>query len=181
MIDERYSLRGNTFVVELVVTEEVFLSEPLHRGVVHDAQKTRQDGFANFFGKRLSFRGIFLAMTFGAMAKNFMEKDGSGSASQKGRSNRRLVDGRDDKPFELLAHGRLGGKHSFVVGRVPRIHPIEIVVAIDVPTVRRFALDEQLEAVADLANLQLSAFTGNLQTVLRLGRKRHNGIDDRGG
>src|SRR6185437_4180620 len=92
MLHQRNRLRRNTFVIELVVTQQVLVPELLLGGVVHDAQETRQDWFADFFRKGLAFGSIFLAVSFRAVAKDFMEKDGGRAARQQSWTNRGLDD-----------------------------------------------------------------------------------------
>src|SRR5579864_2303613 len=99
MIDERYALRWNAFVVELVVAEQIFFPKLFHGGVVHDAQKTGQDWLADFLRKGLAFGGVFLTVAFGTVAKDFVEKDGGSAAGQERWSNRRLVDRGFDEAF----------------------------------------------------------------------------------
>src|SRR5580704_6595612 len=109
MIDKRDALCRNTLVVELVVTQKVIRPQLLLRGVVHDAQETRQDGFADLFCKSLAFGGILLPVAFGAVSKNFVEKDGSRAAGQECWSDRWFVNRCRNEPFQLLAHGGLRG------------------------------------------------------------------------
>src|SRR5580658_1645709 len=179
MIHKRYALRRNALVVEVVIAKQVLRAELPSRGVVHDAQETWQDGFADLFREGLPFGGIFLAVAFGAVAEHFMEKDGVRSAGQERRSDRWFVNRRNDKTFQFLAHRGLRGGDGFVIRRVGRIDPVKIVVAVDVHAVGRFALNEQLETVADLAELQLGSFASDLQNVLSLGGESHNRIDNR--
>src|SRR5580700_4382294 len=181
VIHKRHALRRNALVIELVVAQQVIRPELLLRGVVHDAQETRQDGFADLFRKSLAFGGIFLPVAFGAVSKNFVEKDGSRAAGQERRSNRWLVNRCGNESFKFLAHGGLRGGDGFVVRRVSGIDPVKIVVALDVHSIRRLALDEQLQAVTDLAELQLGSFAGDLEDVLGLRGEGDNGIDNRRG
>ena len=46
-------------------------------------RKSGKNLFADFFRKRLAFGDVFLAVAFGAMAKHFVEKNGSGAARQQ--------------------------------------------------------------------------------------------------
>src|SRR6266851_4099408 len=179
VIHQRHALRRHPFIVELVVAQKVLLPELFHRRIVSNAQKFRQDLLADFFRKRLPFGHVFLTVAFGAMAKDFVEKYRRCAPRQQRRSNRRIVDGRGDQSFQLLAHRRFCRVHRFVVRCVLGVYPIKIVVAVDVHSVRRLALDEQLQPVANLSVLQLRPFAGYLIRVLRLRRERHDGIDDR--
>jgi len=70
------------------------------------------------------------------------------------------------------------GIDRLVTRRVFGVDPIEIVVAVNVHPVGRLALDEQLQAVANFAELELRSFAGHLKRVFRLGAEGHNGIND---
>lgn len=181
VIDKRDALRGNAFIIELVKAEKILRAKLSSGSVVHDAEEAREDRFADFFSEGLTFGRIFLTMALGAMAENFMKEHGSGAACEQGRSDRGIVDGSRYEAFEFLAHGPLRSKHGFIVGGIAGIDPIEIVITVDVHAVGSFALDEKLEAVADLAVLQLRAFAGHLIDVLRLRGEGDDGIDDGGG
>src|SRR5271167_3814921 len=136
MINKRHALRGNALVIELVIAQQVFRTEFPHRGVVHDAQETRQNWFADFFRKCLALGGIFLTVALSAMAKDLMEKDRSRAAGQERWSNRRLVNWRCDETLEFLAHRSLCGGDGLVVRRIRGIDPVEIVITVDVHSVR---------------------------------------------
>src|SRR6266851_6834531 len=179
VIHQSDALRRHTFIIKLVVAQKVLPPKLFHGRVVGDAQKIRQDLLPHFFRKRLSFGYILLPVAFGAMAKNFVEKHRRGASGQQCRPDGRVVDGRGNQSFQLLAHRRLRCIHRFVVRRVLGVDPVEIVVAVDVHAVRRLALDEQLQPVTNLPELQLRPFAGHVKGVLPLRRERHDGIDDR--
>ena len=179
VVHQRHALRRHALIIELVVPQQIFPAQLLHRRVVHNAQETRQDFFSNFFRKRLSLSHIFLPVPLGTVPKNFVEKDRGRAPGQKRRAHGRIVDGCFNQPFQFLAHGRFRGIHGFVVRRLLRIHPVKVVIPVDVHPVRRFALDEQLEPVANLPVLQLRALAAHLQNVLRLRAEGDNGIDNR--
>src|SRR5277367_4663100 len=109
MIYKRHALCRNALVIELVIAQQIFGTKLLPRCVVHDCQETRQNWFADLFSKRLAFGGIFLAVAFGAVSEHFMEKDGSRAAGQERRSNRWVVNRRNDKSFQFFAHRGLRG------------------------------------------------------------------------
>src|SRR5208283_5418008 len=69
----------HTFIVKLVVAQQVLIAQLLHGRVIHDAEEIREDRFAHLFGKRLAFVDVFLAMALGAMSENFVEEHGGGT------------------------------------------------------------------------------------------------------
>ncbi len=180
MVHQSYAVRPHALIVIFVVAQQIRLAQLAHRRVVHDAQKRRQNLLPHFFREGLPFRDVLLPVAFRAMAKHFMEKHRGGAPGQQRGTHRRLVDGCGLQPFQLLAHGGFRGIHRLVVRRVRGLHPIKIVVAVQVHAVRRLALYKQLQPVANLPELQLRSFAGHVIGVLRLRRKRHDGIDHRG-
>ncbi len=70
----------------------------MNRGVVRDAEKFRQHFLVDFLGEGLSFIFIALAMTFEAMAEDFMEEDRSSASAKK----RGAVVGLGDRRFAQI-------------------------------------------------------------------------------
>jgi len=174
VIDQDGLLPNHAFVVILVVTEQVLIAEFLARGIVDDAEKVGKNGLADFLGERLTFVHVFLAMAFGAVPKNFVEEHGGGATGQERRTNGWIVERRDNEAFHFFADLSGSRKDGFVVGRIGRIDPIEILITVDVHAIAGFALNKKLEAVANLAILELGAFGSELDGVFRKSRERDN-------
>src|SRR5208337_2923314 len=79
VIHQYHALRRHTFVVKLVVAQQILVAQLLHGRVINDADELREDRFAYFFREGLAFIDVFLAMALGSMPENFVEEDG-GSA-----------------------------------------------------------------------------------------------------
>ena len=178
MIDQRHALGRHAFVIKLVVAEQILPSQLPHGGVVGDAQERRQNLLSDFFREGLSFAHVFLPVAFRAVAKNLVEEHRGGASREQRRANGWVDNRRLDQPFQLLAHGRFGSVHGLVIRRFFRIHPVKVVIAVDVHPVGRLPLDKQFQPVAHLSELQLRPFAGHLQHVLRLRAEGHDGIDD---
>src|SRR6202030_764743 len=71
--------------------------------------------------------------------------------------------------------------NRFVIRRIVGIHPIKVEVPVDIHAVGGFALDEEFQAVTNLAILKLGALGIHLKLVLRLGGEGDDGIDYRAG
>ena len=130
-------------------------SPPVGSSTMRD--EVRQERLANFAREGLALADILLAESFVAMPENFMEENRGGAAGQHRRPRKGLGQRRLDQRFQfLLKHGALR-QHRLVIWSRGRIDPIEIVVAVDVHSVGRLALDEELQPVAHLAELKLCA------------------------
>src|SRR5271165_7617874 len=94
VVHENHALCRYTFVVKLVVAQQVLVTQLLHGGVVNDAEEFREDGFAYFFREGLALIDVLLAMALGAMSENFVEEDGGSAAREQRRPHCRIVQGR---------------------------------------------------------------------------------------
>src|SRR4029077_10122643 len=157
VVNKRDTLRGNAFIVKLVEAEQFLVVDLSAGSVVDHGEETGQNLFAHLFGESLALIDVLLPVALSAMSEDFMEKNCGCAACQKRRGNAGVVDGRSYQAFHLLAKLKRGGLHGLVVGRFAGVDPVKVVVAIDVHAIDRFTLDKQLQAVTNLAKLQLCA------------------------
>src|SRR5215472_18608864 len=155
MIDEHHALPRHTFVVVLEIPQQILFAELLHRWIIHDAQEVRQDWLVDLLRECLPLIYILLTMAFRAVSENFMKENRCRPAREQGGPYHRFIERRHDQPFHLFP--QLGRRriHRLVIWRLARVHPVEVVVPVDVHPVARLALNEKLEPVTYLAKLQL--------------------------
>ena len=178
VIHQRHLLRRNSLIVKLVVAEQIFVAQFLPRCVVHDAQKGGKNRLANLLRKRLSL-GNVAHKTRRKVEMVVVKEHGRSASRQQCRSNSRLVDRRRDQTFHLFAQCRARHRHRLVVRSFLRVHPVKVVIALDVHSIRRFSLNKKLQPVANLPELQLRPLRIHLKYVLRQRAERHNRIQNR--
>src|ERR1700674_3137923 len=145
VIDERDALGWSPFVIKGIKADKNILAKGSLRRIVVDGEKFRKNRLADLAGESLAFVDIFLAESFGAMAKDFVKENGSGAACQKRGPGKGLDQRRGHQRFEFLAEDLSLREHALVIRRVRRIRPVKIVVTVDVHAARRFSLYEQFQ------------------------------------
>ena len=133
---------------------------------------------ADFAGESLAFGDVFLAEAFGAMAENFVEENGGGTSGQQRGAGKGIDERSLDRAPQFPRSALDSFGDEFIAGSVLGVEPVEIVVAIDVHAVGRFALHIELEAVMNLAERQFGPFASHLVLVGGERRERGNGIQD---
>ena len=113
------------------------------------------------------------------MAEHFVEKNRRSSSRQHRRPHTRLVQRRFHQALHFFCQRSARRSHSLITGRIFRVHPVEIVVALDIHSIRCLALDEKFQPVMDLPALQLRPLCIHQVRILRERRKRHDRIQNR--
>src|SRR6185437_2313368 len=90
MVNQRYVLRRNSFIVERIISEQNLAIDFFCRGIVAYRNEIRQDLLADLAGEGLPFADVFLAETFETMAKNFVEENRGGASGEQRWSSERL-------------------------------------------------------------------------------------------
>ena len=89
ILDHRHRAGSHTFVVEIVVPDQVRSAIVPASRIELDADEGWQNFLSQHSGKGLAFRDIFLTMTFDAMPEDFMkENSGSFAGEDRGAKNR---------------------------------------------------------------------------------------------
>src|SRR5262249_22112830 len=178
-VHQCHLLRRHSLIIELVVSQQIFIPQFFPRRVIHNRQELRKNRFSHCCSKSLSCCKVLLPVSFCPMPENFMEENCSRTPCQHGRTNGWLVDRCLHQSFHLFAQCRARGSHGLVVWCVLRINPVEVVITLDIHSIRGFSLYEQFQPVTNLPVLQLRPFRVHLIHVLRQGAKRHNRIQNR--
>ena len=136
--------------------------------------------FADFAGESLPFVDVFLAETFGAMPEDLMKEHGGSASGEQRRTGVRINQRSFIESLGLRNHGLDSREDNFIVRSILRVEPIEIGVAIDVHSIRGFALDVELEAVMHLAKGELGTFGIHLVLIHSQRSESRDRIEDFG-
>src|ERR1700693_574064 len=94
VIYQSNALRGHALVVKLIKAQQFLGAKTLLSGVVYDAEKARQNLFANLIREGLAFGYIFLAVSLVTVAEHFMEENRGGPSRKQCRSDGGVADWR---------------------------------------------------------------------------------------
>ena len=79
----------DAFVVEFVPAVEIDAADLAARGVEDHAEEVGQHLVANALGECLAFALVLLAVSFDAVAEDFMEEDAGSASGENGRARRK--------------------------------------------------------------------------------------------
>ncbi len=152
---------GDTLVVEAIETAQVDVVEECHAGVIVDADKGGEDGLSDFLFERLAFSDILLAVTFDAVAEDFVEENGARAVAQDGGADIRLSQRGGAEGHHLVHYLAECFFDLRVVGEFVGRGCIEIVELAEVHAVFGFGGRIQGNAVTDFVGLQARSFAGH--------------------